>query len=88
MALDVVRHGSVFWLHKKTIDGQVIRRLSQIPKEHGAQFKAFFHSCCESGVYLAPSGYEVGFLGFAHTDSILDEAVSKIVAAAEKTQQS
>jgi glutamate-1-semialdehyde 2,1-aminomutase len=86
-ALDVVRLGSVFWLHQRTFEGQVIRRLSQIPKEHGAQFKAFFHACSESGVYLAPSGYEVGFLSFAHTDSILNEAVTKIVAAAEKTQK-
>ncbi len=85
--LDVVRQGSVFWLHQKTDDGGVIRRLSQIPKEHGAQFKAFFHACSESGVYLAPSGYEVGFLGYAHTDNILDEAVEKIVAAAEKTHK-
>jgi glutamate-1-semialdehyde 2,1-aminomutase len=42
-----------------------------------------FHGALERGVYLAPSGYEVGFIGAAHTTALLDEAIVKIVAAAE-----
>lgn len=83
LALAVARQGSIFWLHPRT-DG-VVRRLSQIPKDHAASFKAFFHGCAERGVYLAPSGYEVGFLGYAHSESILEEAAAKIIAAAEST---
>jgi hypothetical protein len=33
---------------------------------------------------LAPSGYEVGFIGYAHTDAILDEAAHLIIAAAKE----
>ena len=62
-----------------------IRRLTQIPKDHAANFKAMFHACATKGVYLAPSGYEVGFIGHAHTDAILDEAAAKIADSAKET---
>ncbi|MES2965395.1 MAG: glutamate-1-semialdehyde 2,1-aminomutase [Bdellovibrionota bacterium] len=83
VALQVARVGSIFWIHGRT-DG-VIRRLDQIPKDHAVKFKALFHKCADKGVYLAPSGYEVGFLSLAHTDAILDEASDKIVASAKET---
>jgi glutamate-1-semialdehyde 2,1-aminomutase len=81
--LTVSRQGSIFWIHGRT-DG-VIRRLEQIPKDHAARFKPFFHACAQSGVYLAPSGYEVGFLSYAHGDAVLNEAIEKILAAAKGT---
>lgn len=81
--LQIARKGSVFWIHART-EGP-IRRLTQIPKDHATNFKAMFHACAKKGVYLAPSGYEVGFIGFAHTDAILDEASAKISDAAKET---
>lgn len=81
--LQIARAGSVFWIHART-EGP-IRRLTQIPKEHAAKFKEMFHACAKKGVYLAPSGYEVGFIGFAHTDAILDEAAAKIAESAKET---
>jgi glutamate-1-semialdehyde 2,1-aminomutase len=83
LTLTVARQGSVFWIHPKvdTKDG-VIRRLEQIPKGHGEKFKALFHTCAQAGVYLAPSGYEVGFISLAHTDAILDDAADRIVESA------
>lgn len=80
ISLSVARQGSVFWLHAPA-EG-VIRRLAQIPKDHAAKFKGFFHTCAERGVYLAPSGYEVGFLSFAHTDAILIEAAEILLESA------
>ncbi len=80
--LDIARVGSVFWIHPK-VNG-VIRRLEQIPSDHAANFKAIFHNCLNEGVYLAPSGYEVGFIGYAHTPQILDEAVKRIERALGK----
>jgi glutamate-1-semialdehyde 2,1-aminomutase len=80
LPFSLIRHGSIFWIHQKT--DRTIRNLNQIPKEHGANFKPFFHACSERGVYLAPSGYEVGFIGFAHTESILDQAAQIIGDAA------
>ncbi len=77
--LTITHQGSVFWMHQDA--GKPLRRLSDIPKDHAERFKKIFHRCLESGVYLAPSGYEVGFLGLAHTEKILAEASEKIVKA-------
>lgn len=81
LKLQVARFGSIFWLHGAT-SVPVIRRLSQFAPDHAARFKLVFHKALENGVYLAPSGYEVGFVGFAHTDEKLDEARSLIVRSA------
>jgi glutamate-1-semialdehyde 2,1-aminomutase len=35
----------------------------------------------ERGVYLAPSGYEVGFMSLAHTDEILEQASAALLEA-------
>ncbi len=83
--LSLARTGSIFWLHGG--QGKNLRRLNDIPKNHGEKFKALFHACLEEGVYLAPSGYEVGFIGFAHTDEILNEARAAIVRAAKKVKE-
>ena len=82
LPIEVARQGSIFWMHGAT--GQTIRRLSQIPAQHGEKFKSLFHACAKNGVYLAPSGYEVSFIGFAHTDAVLEQALHKIMAAVEE----
>ncbi len=79
--LTVARQGSVFWLHQPTRNGQPIRRLEHIPPEHAERFRKIFHESLKRGVYLAPSGYEVGFIGYAHTDAILAEAAEVILEA-------
>ena len=81
LPIEVARQGSIFWLHGAT--GSTIRKLSQIPASHAERFKSLFHGCLERNVYLAPSGYEVGFIGLAHTDSILEEAIAKIHSSAK-----
>ncbi len=82
--LQMSRQGSIFWIHG-AVEGGRIRRLTEIPKDHAANFKKLFHSCLEKGLYLAPSGYEVGFIGHAHTDALLDEAAQKISDSAKAT---
>lgn len=82
LPIKMSRYSSLFWIHEAA--GATIRRLEQIPKTHAANFKSFFHACLRRGVYLAPSGYEVGFIGYAHTDAILDEAAHLIIAAAKE----
>jgi glutamate-1-semialdehyde 2,1-aminomutase len=37
-----------------------------------ARFAKFFHHMLENGVYLAPSQFEAGFVGLAHTDTDID----------------
>lgn len=77
----VARFGSIFWIHGET-SVPVIRRLSQFAPDHAARFKLVFHKALENGVYLAPSGYEVGFIGAAHTDEKLAEARAIIARSA------
>jgi glutamate-1-semialdehyde 2,1-aminomutase len=38
-------------------------------------FGKFFHAMLGEGVYLAPSQFEAGFIGLAHTDELLDRTV-------------
>jgi glutamate-1-semialdehyde 2,1-aminomutase len=75
--------GSLFWVHRRL--ASPIRRIDQIPADHASKFAPFFHACLQEGVYLAPSGYEVGFTSLAHDFTLLQEAGDKIVRAARKT---
>lgn len=75
--------GSIFWWHGKK--SKPIRSLADLPQEQGENFKKLFHACLRQGVYLAPSGYEVGFISAAHTAEVLEEARQKIIAALKET---
>lgn len=68
---------SLFWIHSAPTAEP--RSLLDLPKEQGPLFAKIFHRCLEQGVYLAPSGFEVGFLSLAHTEEILDEAAEVIL---------
>jgi glutamate-1-semialdehyde 2,1-aminomutase len=35
----------------------------------------FFHAMLNEGIYLAPSQFEAGFIGLAHTDDLLDKTI-------------
>jgi glutamate-1-semialdehyde 2,1-aminomutase len=74
--------GSIFWIRPHSLGP--IRTIAQIPSNHGAQFKRLFQACLKRGVYLAPSGYEVGFVTLAHTDAVLEKAIEAISAAAQE----
>jgi glutamate-1-semialdehyde 2,1-aminomutase len=41
----------------------------------------FFHAMLAEGVYLAPSQFEAGFIGLAHTDELLDQTIAAARAA-------
>ena len=76
----VSNYASLFWIHGHTSD--TIRSIQDIPAGHGDRFKPFFHECLKRGLYLAPSGYEVGFVSYAHTEDQLSEAVGTMTEAA------
>jgi glutamate-1-semialdehyde 2,1-aminomutase len=84
--MEISRVGSIFWFHQQSAGP--IRRLQQISPGHSEIFKRLFHQAVKNGVYLAPSGYEVGFLSLAHDDQVLaqaSEAIKKaLVATYEK----
>lgn len=70
--------GSIFWI--AFAEGR-IKRSSDIQAESMEYFKVLHHELLNSGVYLGPSGYEVGFISAAHTQADLDEAATKMKAA-------
>lgn len=70
--------GSIFWL--AFTDKKAISNAEEIDGESMTWFKTLYHSLLENGVYLGPSGYEVGFMSQAHSYADLD----KTIAAFEK----
>ncbi|PYS47709.1 MAG: aspartate aminotransferase family protein, partial [Acidobacteria bacterium] len=44
-------------------------------KSNRALFGNFFHAMLNEGVYLAPSQFEAGFIGLAHTGELLDRTI-------------
>jgi glutamate-1-semialdehyde 2,1-aminomutase len=76
----VSTYASLFWIHGPS--DQPIRRIEQISKEHAALFRSFFHECLKRKIYLAPSGYEVGFVSLAHSETLLRESADIMLEAA------
>jgi glutamate-1-semialdehyde 2,1-aminomutase len=64
--------GSIFWF---AFTGQeYIRRADEIDASSMAHFKIFHRELLNRGVYLGPSGYEVGFVSSAHTTNDMEQA--------------
>ena len=59
---------------------KTIRRADEINPDMTG-FKHLHHALLEVGVYLGPSGYEVGFVSQAHTPEILAEVAVKFCQA-------
>lgn len=76
----VSTYASLFWIHGRT--DEPIRRIDQISKEHAERFKLFFHECLKRKIYLAPSGFEIGFVSLAHSDALLSKSVDIMLEAA------
>jgi glutamate-1-semialdehyde 2,1-aminomutase len=73
LQLDVANLASIFWIHPKS--STPIRNLTQLPAEVAKRYGVLFHKLLSKGLYLAPSGYEVGFVSLAHDESVLAEAL-------------
>ncbi len=70
--------GSIFWV---AFSRKHIQAADQIEAASMEKFKVLHHELLQSGVYLGPSGYEVGFVSAAHSEADLEEASAKICAA-------
>lgn len=66
--------GSIFWVTFS--DQKAIRRSDEIDSEEMKKFAPFHRALLEQGVYLGPSGYEVGFVSAAHTAEDLDFTIT------------
>lgn len=74
--------GSIFWMH---FDGdETIRKAEDINVESMVTFKKLFDQLLEEGIYVGPSGYEVGFISQAHTKEILEQAANGFIKALDK----
>ncbi|MCI5055648.1 MAG: glutamate-1-semialdehyde 2,1-aminomutase [Flavobacteriales bacterium] len=71
--------GSIFWLSFSN-DTKVVRS-SQIDPTKLTRFKVFYHKLLELGIYMGPSGYEVGFVSEAHTVEQLNWAAEQFQSA-------
>ena len=67
--------GSIFWV---SFSRAPIEEASQIDSANMEKFKVLHHELLQRGVYLGPSGYEVGFISSAHQQADLEEAIEKI----------
>lgn len=67
--------GSIFWLAFTDKD---IRKAADIDPAGMDQFKVLHRELLNRGVYLGPSGYEVGFVSSAHSPEVLEKAKKAI----------
>ncbi len=55
--------------------GEEVTDWTSAAKADRTRYGRFFHRMLEEGVYLAPSQFEAGFIGIAHTDELIDRTV-------------
>lgn len=66
----IVQYGSLFYpisTHSK------LTKIGDLPDNMGERFRKLFEIFLNKGVYLAPNGYEVGFVSLAHDESVQAE---------------
>jgi len=71
-AFRVFSIGSIFWF--AFTDKDSINRADEIEDASMEKFKKLHRELINRGVYLGPSGYEVGFISSAHTKTDLEKA--------------
>lgn len=81
---ELVVIGSIYWISFD--DSKRIRRSEDINPDMTG-FKHLHRALLERGVYLGPSGYEVGFISSAHTDEILETASARFIEALDAIMQ-
>ncbi len=70
--------GSIFWI---AFANDRIKSADEIDNESMELFKNMHKYLLDNGVYLGPSGYEVGFVSAAHTEEDLEIAAEIICSA-------
>lgn len=81
---ELVVLGSIYWI---SFDNSKRIRTSEEINPDMTGFKHLHRALLERGVYLGPSGYEVGFVSAAHTEAILQEASARFIDALDAIMQ-
>ena len=82
---EIVQIGSIFWLN---FDGKKTIRKSEEINPDMNQFRILHAALLNRGVYIGPSGYEVGFISSAHTPEILERAAKTMCDALDEVYES
>jgi glutamate-1-semialdehyde 2,1-aminomutase len=77
----IVSIGSIFWL---SFDGKTTIRESARINTDMTGFRKLFNALLDRGIYIGPSGYEVGFISQAHTKEVLDVAIKAFCSAMDE----
>ncbi len=73
---------SIFWM--AFTDNNQIHAASEIKSESMQWFNKLYHALLEQGVYLGPSGYEVGFMSAAHSQNDITKTIEGFEKAFKK----
>lgn len=65
--------GSIFWI--AFTNKEKIQSAEEIDSDSMKYFRELYHPLLEKGVYLGPSGYEVGFMSEAHTSEDIQKTI-------------
>lgn len=80
-AFELVTIGSIFWISFD--NSKRIHRSDEINPDM-TQFKHLHRALLNKGVYMGPSGYEVGFISAAHTEAIIETAAQLFIEALDE----
>jgi glutamate-1-semialdehyde 2,1-aminomutase len=69
----VFQIGSIFWLSFS--DQEHIRKAEDISADGIKQFNTIYHKLHKKGIYFGPSGYEVGFVSSALSDTDIEKTI-------------
>jgi glutamate-1-semialdehyde 2,1-aminomutase len=70
----IVNVNSLFWFTTKP----GLRRAVDIPSDTAEQFSDLFETLLDKGIYLAPNGYEVGFVSLAHNQDVIKDLETRL----------
>ena len=81
-AFNMFSIGSIFWVSFS--DRKEVHRMDEIDGDSMKKFSPFHKALLERGVYIGPSGYEVGFVSSMHSDDDLKIAVKAMCEALDE----
>lgn len=73
---------SIFWM--AFTDNNQIHAAAEIKSESMQWFNKLYHALLEQGIYLGPSGYEVGFMSAAHSQNDITQTIEGFEKAFKK----
>ncbi len=71
--------GSIYWI--AFTQRERIATAEEIDAASMQIFRKMYHELLERGIYLGPSGYEVGFVSAAHTEADIDRTIQAFCEA-------